>query len=181
MMTDTLTPEELAMEGKKAYERGDYIASARSFDAAANAYQSAGDELNAAEMLNNSSVAYLRIGDGEAALKAVEGTPSIFSDSGDLRRQGMSLGNLGAALEAVNRKDDARDVYQQSADILKQAGESQLRASVMQSLSVLQMRSGEQLEALATMQAGLDDLEHPSPKQNIVSKLLKLPSKLTGR
>ena len=180
-MTDTLTPEELALEGKKAYERGDFIASARSFDAAAQAFQSVGDELTAAELLNNSSVAYLRAGDGAAALTAVEGTPAVFSSAGDLRRQGMSLGNLGAALEAVNRKDEARDAYQQSADLLNQTGDSQLRSNVMQSLSVLQMRSGNQMEALATMQAGLDGLEHPSPKQSIISKLLKLPSKLTGQ
>jgi hypothetical protein len=90
----------------------------------------------------------------------------------------MALGNLGTALEAVGRLDEAIQAYQQSADVLKQANETEMRASVMQSLSALQLRTGHQLEALATMQAGLDGLKKPSPKQRALRKLLNLPSKV---
>ena len=106
-MNDTLSLQELTEEGKAAYKRGDYLASARAYQAAAQGYEATGDALTAAELLNNSSVAYLRLGDGEGALQAVEGTPEVFASAQDIRRQGIALGNLGAALDAVKRIDAA--------------------------------------------------------------------------
>jgi hypothetical protein len=50
----------------------------------------------------------------------------------------------------------------------------------MQSLSALQLRTGHQLEELATMQAGLDGLEKPNPQQRALKKLLQMPFKLFG-
>ncbi len=154
---------------------------ARTFEAAAQAFQAEGDALSAAEMRNNSSVAYLQSGDGQAALQAVEGTPDRFALAGDIRRQGMALGNLGAALEALDRQDEAAQAYQQSSDCLKQAGELDMRMYVVQSLSALQLRSGRQVQALETMQAGLEEVEHPTPKQAFLKRLLKAPLKLLGR
>ena len=175
-MTDTLTLAELNEEGKSAYKRGDFLASAQAYQAAAQGYEATGDRLTSAEMMNNASVAYLRAGDGEAALQAVEGTPEVFAEAQDTRRQAIALGNLGAALEALKRLDEAADAYQRSADLLGQAGEGDLRAHVLKSLSVLQLRRGDQMEAVATMQASLE----PAGKSNIFSRLLKRPPKQAG-
>ncbi len=101
--------------------------------------------------------------------------------AGDVRRQGMALGNLGAALEADGRIEEAVDAYEQSADLLKQVGESEFRANVMQSLSRLQLRTGRQFEALATMEAGLEGIERPNTQQRFLKKLLKLPYKYMGK
>ncbi len=177
-MNEVLDAAQLAKEAKQAYQRGDYESAARSFQAAAQGYKTCQDSLNAAEMANNASVAYLQAGDGQAALQAVEGTAEIFAAEGDVRRQAMALGNLGAALEALKRYEDAEQAYQQSADLLKQVGEDQLRLNVMQSLSSLQMRTGRQLQALSSMQAGLEDVNRPSPRQRILKKLLGVPFKL---
>jgi tetratricopeptide (TPR) repeat protein len=171
-------PEQLVGEGKDAYRRGDFLAAAKAFTAASESYLVAGEALKAAEIANNASVAYLQAGDAMASLQAVEGTPQIFAEAEDLRRQGMALGNQAAALEAINRLDEAIDLYQQSADVLKQAGEDQLRSNVMQSLSALQLRTGRQLEALASMSAGLEDIRHPSPKQSLLKRLLRIPFRL---
>ncbi len=177
-MNETLAPEQLAEEAKRAYQRGDYLAAGRAFEAAANSYRAREDSINTAEMLNNSSVAYLQAGDGVAALRVVEDTPRVFAEIGDLRRQGIALGNLGAALEAVGSNDQALEAYRQSADLLQQVGEAELRANVMQSLSALQLKTGRQLEALATMQSGIEGLKRPSLKQRMLKKLLNLPFKL---
>jgi tetratricopeptide (TPR) repeat protein len=174
-MSEVNSPQSLAKEGKSAYQRGDYLAAARAFEAARSGFSTARDELNAAEMANNSSVAYLQAGEAEEALKAVEGTPEIFAQAGDLKRQGMAVGNQAAALEALERLDEALVAYQQSADILQETGEDQLRANVMNSLSMLQFRMGKQLQALATMHAGLEGVEKPSPKQRFLKKLLNIP------
>ena len=180
-MNEPISVKQLVAEGKSAYQQGDFLAAAQVFDAAAAAYQAAGDKLNAAELRNNSSVAYLQAGESQSALEAVEGTPAIFSAAGDERRQGMALGNLGAALEAVNRLDEAAQAYQQSAELLQRAGENDLRSYVMKSLSALQLRTGHQIEALSTMQAGLEGIEHPKPKQWLLKKLLRVPFKFLGK
>ena len=180
-MSEAITSQNMAKEGHAAYKRGDFSAAARAFEAAAQSYLVAGDTLNAAELANNASVAYLQAGENEAALQAAEGTADIFAAAGDTRRQGMALGNLGSALDALDRRDEAAEAYQQSADLLKQCGEDQLRATVMQSLSTLQMRQGKQLQALSTMQSGLEDVRKPSPKQRFLKRLLDVPSRLLNK
>jgi len=50
---DQLNPTALAGKGKQEYEKGNYLAAAGLFMQAAQAYASAQDELNAAEMKNN--------------------------------------------------------------------------------------------------------------------------------
>jgi len=180
-MDEPISINQLITEGKSAYQQGDFIAAGRAYEAAAASYQAAGDPLNAAEMRNNSSVAYLQAGERQAALNAVEGTPSIFASAGDVRRQGMALGNLGSALEANNRLAEAAEAYQQSADLLSQSGEQDLRAYVMKSLSALQLRKGQHVEALATMQAGLEGMEHPKPQERLLKRLLRAPFKFLGK
>lgn len=177
-MAEILDVTQLVKEGKLAYQRGDYENAARAFHAANQGYQSSQDPLNAAEMANNASVAFLKAGDAQAALQVVEGTPQVFASAGDIRRQAMALGNLGAAFEGVKRYQEAEDAYQQSADLLKQVGEDQLRLNVMQSLSNMQLRTGKHLQALSSMQAGIEDVHRPSPKQRLLKKLLEVPFKL---
>jgi len=174
-MAEANSPQSLAKEGKSAYQRGDYLAAARTFEAARSRYRATGDELNGAEMANNSSVAFLQGGEAEEALKAVDGTAESFAAADDLKRQGMAVGNQAAALEALERFEEALAAYQQSADILQQAGEDQLRANVMNSLSMLQFRMGKQLQAFATMHSGLEGVEKPSPKQRFLKKVLNIP------
>jgi tetratricopeptide (TPR) repeat protein len=176
-MAETTSPQKLAKEGKAAYKSGDYEAAARLFEAARQGYEAMQDALNAAEMANNSSVSYLQAGNGEAALTAVEGSEAVFAEAGDLKRQGMALSNRGAALEALERFEEAIADYQQAAKILQQAGEDQLRAQVMQSLSSLQLKLGRQWEALGSMQDGLEGVQNPSLKQKMLQKLLKTPLK----
>jgi tetratricopeptide (TPR) repeat protein len=177
-MAEILNVQQLAKEGQQAFQRGDYENAARSFLAASQAYKTSQDSLNAAEMANNASVAFVKAGDSQAAFQAVEGTAEIFAAAGDIRRQAIALGNLGAALEGIHRFQEAEDAYQQSADLLKQVGEDKLRLNVMQSLSNLQLRTGKHLQALSSMQAGLEDVNRPSPKQRFLKKLLEVPFKM---
>jgi tetratricopeptide (TPR) repeat protein len=176
-MNEMLSPQLLAAEGQTAYKRGDYLAAANTFEAASASYKSAGDHLSAAEMANNRSVALLQAGDAQLSLDAVLGTDEIFAEAGDVRRQAMALGNQAAALEALRRLDEAIDAYERSAELLSQIEDRETRVSVMQALSALQLRRGRQLEALATMQAGLNGVKHPTPKQRMLRRLLQLPLK----
>ena len=178
---DTLSPVELSESGSGAYQAGKYAEAAEYFGAAAQAYTAQGDALNAAEMHNNQSVALLQAGDAQQALVSAKGTESTFEAAGDVRLQAMAIGNVAAALDALGKFEAAEAAYQRSADLLSQIGEDKLRANVMQSLSQLQLRTGRQLEALATMQSGVDHIKRPSLRQRLLKKLLKTPFKLLDR
>jgi tetratricopeptide (TPR) repeat protein len=180
-MKAALPPAQLAEMGLKAFHEKDFLRAEEAFSQAAEAYTLSGDELSAAEMANNRSVALLQAGRLDEALQAASGTAEIFSQANDRLRQAKALGNQAAALDALHRFVEAADYYKQSADLLKDLGELDLRAAVMQSLSTLQLRQGRHLEALATMDAGLDGIKHPNLRQRMVKKLLQAPFKLLTR
>jgi len=181
-MNEILSPQQIEKEAAAAYKSGDYVSAAQSFEAARLAYQSANDPVKAAEMANNCSVAFLQNGDKEAALHAVEGTEEIFMEAGDQKRLAMAYGNRAAALEALNRLEEAEQTYWKSAQILKEIGEEDLRLSVMQSISALQLRTGRQMQAVATMHAGVENIEKPTVKQRFLKRLLGVPMQMmTGQ
>lgn len=174
-MEETFSPQELKKEAQRAYKKKEYLSAAKAYQAAAEGYTLDGTQLESAEMLNNASVAYLQAGQPKSALEAALNTDETFAAAGDKRRQAIALGNQGAAYESLNEFDAAFQAYQTSAELLKEIGDQELRSSVMQSLSAVQLRQGQQMEALVTMQAGLDGIENPGIKQRILKKILRSP------
>jgi tetratricopeptide (TPR) repeat protein len=174
---EIINPQQLADEAQAEYNKGEYLSAARLYKAAADGYLTAGDELLAAEMANNCSVAFLKGGNAESALEAVIDTDKVFELKGDTLRQAMALGNQAAALEGAKQLDKAIDLYSQSADLLKELGESELRAYVLQSISSIQLRRGQYLEAYGTMGEGVMGLGKPNLKQKLLQSLMQLPFK----
>lgn len=174
-MNDILTPKQIAKEAKSAYRAGDYANAAQSFEAARQGYLAENNTRMAAEMSNNCSVASLQAGDHEIALQAVAGIDTIFAETGDRKLQAMTLGNRAAALEALDRLEEAEQVYWQAAEIFKEIGETELRLPIMQAISALQLRTGRQLQAVASMYAGVDKVEKPTLKQRFLKRLLGIP------
>jgi tetratricopeptide (TPR) repeat protein len=172
-MPDILTPQQLSEEGTMAFQKGQYDAAANSFAAAAEGYAAAGKPIDSAEMKNNQSVALLKAGNARGAFDAADGTESIFQAAGDIRRQGFAVGNEASALEALGRLAEAAQKYQLSADLLEKAGEDQMRAIVMESLSALQLRQGKTIDAAISMQAGISGVKKPTLKQRIAKTLIK--------
>ncbi|MEK6221693.1 MAG: hypothetical protein N2D54_05545 [Chloroflexota bacterium] len=175
---DENTPEQLSQEATSAYQKGDYAQAAISFSAAAEIYDSSNQPLMSAEMRNNQSVALLLAKDAQGAYQAVAGLEVVFIKAGDMQKLGITYGNQGAALEALDKLEEAEEKYKLSADKLMKAGESDLYAELMKSISTLQLRAGRQLEAIASMQSGVEDIKNPSLKNRLLKKLLKIPSSL---
>jgi tetratricopeptide (TPR) repeat protein len=174
---ETLTAQQLADEGQADYIKGDYLSAARLFQAAADGFSSISDELSAAEMANNCSVAYLKAGDAKNALEAVLGTDLVFASQGDIKRQAMAVGNRAAALEKLKRDDEAITAYEESAELFNQVGEFELRAYVFQSISSMQMRRGRYLEAYAIMRVGILGVKEPNLTQRLLKTLMDVPFK----
>lgn len=174
-MTDTTAAKRITSQAQNAYNRKDYQGAAHLFRQAADSYLASGELLTAAEMLNNCCVALLQAENYQEALDCVLGTDETFARAGDLRRQAMALGNRAAALEGLKKFKEAEEYYQRSADLFRELHDTESYAAVMQSLSRVQIRQGHQLEALASMQSGMNQLKKPSITQRLVKKILRLP------
>lgn len=173
-MTEQSDPKSLSENADGVYQEGDFENAARLYGEAAAVFQSQGNQIAAAEMKNNQSVAFLQANDALAAYQAAAGTAEVFAASSDARRQGIALANEATALEALKRADQAIEKYLQSADAFKQADEEQLRASVMQAVAWIMLRRGKIFEALNYIRASVADLKTPTFKQKIMRGLLRL-------
>lgn len=164
----------LAEQGKQAFSDSKFAEAAHLFSEAAAEYQAASDACSAAEMRNNLSVALLKLGKAREALDAAAGSDKIFEQAGDIRRQGMALGNQAAALEAVGRLNEALQAYERSAVLLAQGGENELRAIVLQSIAILKLRRGKWMEAAVSMIGAIETTPRPSLLQRLLRFLLRL-------
>ena len=180
-MNETLNPRDFTAEGKALYAAKKFAEAAALFERANRAYMAAGDFLNAAEAANNASVAWLQAGDPEKALTLASGTEATFGTAGDIRRQGIALANQAAALEGLSRKQEALDFYQRANMYLKQAGENEMRAMVLKNISALQLQTGGHFQALASMDAALDQQKKLSWREWLLKKLLKVPFDMMNR
>lgn len=171
-MLPQTSPPALAEQARRIYETGDFPAASSVFAQAALAYRSAGDPLQAAEMMNNQSVALLRAAQPQAALDAALGTEAVFLQAGDFRRLGMAFANQASALEALKRFKDAIVAFEKAGEALEKAGEEQIRVQVMQLLSALYLRRWKFLNAVIALQSGLAGVKDPTPRQRLMKKIL---------
>lgn len=180
-MSEAISAEELSKEAQRAYNSKDYLSAAKSYQAAARSHQQNQDQLAAAELLNNACVAYLQAGEPEPAFECAQGTDQTFAEAGDLRRQAIAIGNLGSVYEARGEYESAAEAYQSSVELLEKIDDHELLPEVLKSLSSVQLRQGQQIEALASMQAGLDKMGKSGIKHKLIQKLLQTPFKIFNR
>ena len=162
------------------YRKGELDAAVGAFHSAREAYAQEGREDKAAEMSNAVCVALIQAGRPQDALEAVRGTPATFARMADTGREGKALGNLAAALEACGNLVEAETLYSQALDRLRRAGDRESEAGTLAALSKLQLRRGQPLVALASMQASLETAQRRSPAKRLLRRLLHLPFKLIG-
>ncbi len=175
---ETLNPQQLAEEGQAAYRNKEFLSAAKLYQAAAEGFKASGDEIKAAELANDCSVAYLKGGEAAQALGASQGTEQVFAAIGNLKQQAIAIGNQAAALQDLKKWVEALTAYQKSAELLLAAGETELRAYVMQAISSIQLRNHQYLEAYATLRAGVMGVKKPDLKQRVLKLLVQIPYKL---
>ncbi len=171
---DNIQPTSLAAQGKQEYEKKNYAAAAGIFAQAAQAYAAAKDELNAAEMKNNQSVALLQAGKAKEALQATDGTEDIFQKAGDLKRQGVAVANRAAALEGLKKWSAALSEYDRAASILEQAGEGDMHSTVRKAAANLNLKLGRVTNSQMDVLDSLRLAEKPTLTQRIMKFLLRI-------
>jgi tetratricopeptide (TPR) repeat protein len=167
-------PQSIADSAQRIYLAGDYPAAAKAFLEAAEAFENNGDHLMSAEMQNNRSVALLRSKQPQMALNAALNTEKIFSKAGDHKREGIAFANQGAALQALRKNKEAVAAYQNAGDALEKADEGDMRAEVMQLLSMVYFRRMKFYDAIIALQSGLSGVKNPTPKQKMMKKILRI-------
>ena len=173
-MTDQTNPLTLAEDGKKEYGKGNFKDAAGLFSQAAQAYAAEGDELNAAEMKNNESVAFLQAGNAQEALQAVEGTEEVFLKAGDLKRQGIAISNRAAALEGLKKWKDALAEYDRAASIFEQAGEGDMHSLVRKSAANINLKRLHVTDTQMDMLDSLRLVEKPTLTQRFMKFLMRI-------
>ena len=171
---DQPNPITLAEQGKKEYEQGAYLAAADLFARAAGAYASARDELNAAEMKNNQSVALLQAGKSKEALQATEGTEEIFQKSGDIRRQGIAVSNRAAALEGMRKWKEALAEYDRAASLFEQVGEGDMHSVVRKAAANINLKRGRIVDSQMDVYDSLRLVEKPTLTQRFMKFLMRI-------
>jgi tetratricopeptide (TPR) repeat protein len=159
----------LAEQATQEYGKGELVAAADLFSQAAQAYSEAQDELNAAEMKNNQSVALLKSGKAKEALQATDGTETVFKQAGDLKRQGIAVANRAAALEGLKQLNEALTEYNRAADIFEQAGEGDMHSIVRKATAELYLKRG----YITNSQMDILDSVRLAEKPTFAQRLLK--------
>lgn len=181
-MTENIkTPALIEEDAKGFYRAGKFEQAAEGFSQAAAFYLEKDDNLLAAEMRNNQSVALLKAKMPQLALNAVRGTDEVFLEAGDFIKQGMALANQATALKDLGEKEKAIDIFCIAAEIFKSNGEEEMYLQTQQSISALKLKTRNVIGALFSMQEGLEELEKPSLRQKFLRSLLKIPQKLIGK
>jgi len=169
----TSTPEQLTDQGKRAFEDKSFLEAAALFLQASEGYLASQNELMAAEMKNNMSVALLQAGKPHESLEAALGTDLIFENAKDIKRQGMALGNQAAALEGLKRYDEAIAAYERSAELFAQVGEGDLRAMVLKSAAAIKLKTGKLTDSAFKMMGSLDVKDNPTFFERILKFFLR--------
>ncbi|HJR82204.1 MAG TPA: hypothetical protein VJ821_19175 [Anaerolineales bacterium] len=171
---DTVNPTTLAEQGKQEYEQENYLAAAKLFSHAAQAYTLMKDELNAAEMKNNQSVALLQAGKVNEALQATDGTEEIFQKAGDIKRQGIAVSNRAAALEGLKKWKEALAEYDRAASLFEQSGEGDMHSIVRKAAANINLKRGRLTDSQMDVYDSLRLVEKPTLLQRIMKFLVRM-------
>ena len=171
---ETINPITFAEDGKKEYAKNNFKAAATLFAQAAQAYTSAQDALNAAEMKNNESVALLQAGNAKAAFQATDGTEEVFQKAGDLKRQGVAVSNRAAALEGLKKWKEALAEYDRAAALFEQAGEGDMHSIVRKAAANINLKRGHLVDSQMDVYDSLRLVEKPTLTQRMMKFLIKI-------
>jgi tetratricopeptide (TPR) repeat protein len=171
---EQLNSTALAEQGKQEYQKGSYLVAADLFLQAAQAYEAARDDLNAAEMKNNQSVALLQAGKAKEAFQATDGTEAIFEKAQDLKRRGIAISNRAAALEGMKKWNEALAEYDRAATVFEEAGEGDMHSIVRKAAANINLKRGRITDSQMDVFDSLRLVEKPTLMQRFMKFLVRI-------
>lgn len=166
----------------EAYKKKDFTTASDLFRECIRLLDEQKDLITAAEMRNNLSVVLLELKNPEEAFAILQDTDQVFANANDKQRQAMALGNKASALQAMGKLPEALSIYERSADIFKEINEKEMRSITLKKISDLQLKTGKQYQALASLEAAYDQNDKKTRKEQILKGFLgTLIKKITHR
>jgi tetratricopeptide (TPR) repeat protein len=161
-------------KAEEAYKSSLYEEAADLFITAADLYDALNDRLSAAEARSNACVAYLQAKNVSRALDVIVDVPDIFAAEGDLKRQGISLGNYASALDADGQSEAAIEKYLEAAELLETTNEADFQSHIYRSLSHLENKRGNQLQSTFYYRRYLLKAKNLGVKEKLLKQLFRL-------
>jgi tetratricopeptide (TPR) repeat protein len=180
-MTDKTTSQGSKEEGLRLFQEGLYEEAIVNFEKAQEMFAAEGDDVQAAEMVNNRGVIYRMQGQWDKAIAALEEAKTAFAGLGDRNREAQTLGNLGGLYAEQGEREKADECLRQAADIFAELGDEQRHGETLLALGVQEWKKGDRSSGLATYEAGLHTLQKPSASQKALRGLLGLRNRLLGQ
>jgi tetratricopeptide (TPR) repeat protein len=96
-------------------------------------------------------------------------------------REAQAVANLAAAHDGAGHVEQAAELYGQAIDLFGALNEKENRAACFKKLSALQIKQGQQLQALASMRSGLNLSSELSAKEKTLKTMLDTAMKMIGK
>ena len=125
MVENVASAQELKAEGLRLFQEGLYEEAVAKFRQAQEMFAGDGNEVEAAEMVNNLGVIYRLQGQWDEAIAALHQARVTFVRLGDRNREAQTLGNLGGLYAAKGQRDEAKECLRQAAGIFAELGDVQ--------------------------------------------------------
>jgi len=167
-------------KGEAYYRSGAYAEAIDAFVQAGIAYQETGDQVSAAEMLNNQGAAHRMLRRWDAAEAAFLKARDAFSHLGNHDRQAQATANLGMLASLQGQREKAVAYFQEAIAAFQSQGDRHRESDSWRALSKVFLKQRRWLDALATYSSGLDCLPHLSLGQRLLRWLFGLPLRLLG-
>ncbi|RLC66168.1 MAG: hypothetical protein DRI48_05300 [Chloroflexi bacterium] len=177
-MKETASAQELKEEGLRLFHEGLYEEAVAAFERAREKFAAEGNEVEAAEMVNNLGVLHRMRSEWDEAIAALEEAREAFARLGDRSREAQALGNLGGLYASQGKRDQAQECLRQAADIFAELGDAQRQGETLLALGVQMWKTGDRSGGLATYEAGLQTLRRPTISQKALRSLLSLRHRL---
>jgi tetratricopeptide (TPR) repeat protein len=179
-MGNAASAQELKEEGLRLFREGLYEEALTKFRQAQEGFAAEGNDIEAAEMVNNLGIIHRMLGQWDEAIAALDEAKATFVRLGDRGREAQSLGNLGGLYASRGERDKATECLRQAADIFDELDDAQHLGETLQALGVQMWKTGDRSGGLAAYEAGLHSLEKPSISQRTLRSLLGLRDRLMG-
>jgi hypothetical protein len=93
----------------------------------------------------------------------------------------MAFGNLALARDACGDRQGATNALHEAIDRFRQLGDNENLMYTTKVLSELQLRQGQAIDAVQTMQGGLESQKGLNLRYRLLQKILSIPSRILGR
>lgn len=164
--------KQIKEDGLKLYRDACYEEAAAKFVEAQQAFVEAGDPLEAAECINNRGVCWRQAAKFDEAVAAFEEARTAFQALNNLLGEGQVVGNLAALAESRGEVKLALDLYQQAVDIFEKLDAQTYIKDTYTAMSKLQLKQRDFMGAIASFDAGLEQLDKPNLMERMARKIL---------